>query len=212
MTRDGQTTSGLRAALSRPWVYDALQNLMGGRRARAEYAHEFIRAVSGSRVLDLGCGTAQILGFLPDGVDYWGYDVSADYIKAATARFGARGHFICGMPDEGALANLAPFDLALATGVLHHLDDEEARRLLRRARGALRKGGRFVSIDPVFAPGQHPLARFLIAGDRGRHVRDAASYLALGRGEFGTAEGRIRHRAWIPYTHWIMECVAPPRG
>ena len=116
-------------------------------------AHDFIRATSGMRVLDLGCGTAQILSFLPEGVDYWGYDVSADYIKAAVARFGARGHFRCGIPDEGALGNLAPFDLALATGVLHHLDDESARHLLRVARHALREGGRFVSIDPVFTTG-----------------------------------------------------------
>src|SRR5687768_8243071 len=124
MTTTGQVTSGLRSVLSRPWIYDVLQNLLGGTAARTEYAHDFIRATSGTRVLDLGCGTAQILSFLPEGVDYWGYDVSADYIKAAAARFGTRGHFRCGIPDEGTLGNLAPFDLALATGVLHHLDDE----------------------------------------------------------------------------------------
>ena len=211
MTAAGQVTSGLRAALSRPWLYDVFQNVLGGASARTEYAHDFIRAIAGMRVLDLGCGTAQILSFLPEGVDYWGYDVSADYIQAAAARFGVRGHFRRGIPDEGALQNIAPFDLALAMGVLHHLDDESARHLLRVARQALRQGGRFVSIDPVFMTGQHPVARFLIANDRGRHVRDAEAYMALAREEFGTVEGTIRHRSWVPYTHWIMECVALPR-
>ena len=206
----GQINSGLRGALSRPWIYDVLQNLLGGTSARTEYARDFIRATRGMRVLDLGCGTAQILSFLPEGVDYWGYDVSADYLKAAVARFGGRGHFRCGIPDEGALGNLAPFDLALATGVLHHLDDESARHLLRVARYALREGGRFVSIDPVFTSGQHPVARLLISNDRGRNVRDADGYLALAREEFGTVEGSLRHRSWVPYTHWIMECVALP--
>ena len=211
MTTSGQITSGVRAALSRPLIYDVFQNLLGGNSARTEYARDFIRATGGTRVLDLGCGTAQILSFLPEGVDYWGYDVSADYIKAATARFSARGHFRCGIPDEGTLGNLAPFDLALAMGVLHHLDDESARHLLRVARHALRQGGRFVSIDPVFMTGQHPVARFLIANDRGRHVREAEAYMALAREEFGTVQGTIRHRSWVPYTHWIMECVTLPR-
>ena len=211
MTTAGQITSGLRAALSRPWIYDVLQNLLGGKSARTEYAHDFIRATNGMRVLDLGCGTAQILSFLPAGVDYWGYDVSADYIEAAAARFGARGHFRRGIPDESTIGNMAPFDLAIATGVLHHLDDESARQLLRVARHAVREGGRFVSIDPVFVARQHPVARLLIAKDRGQNVRDPDAYLALAREEFGIVEGTIRHRSWVPYTHWIMECVALPR-
>jgi SAM-dependent methyltransferase len=211
MTGGEQARGRLGTLLARPWIYDALQSLMRGSPARAEYVRDFIRATERARVLDLGCGTAQVLGFLPDGVDYWGYDVSAEYIDQARTRFGVRGHFACGMPDEETIAGQAPFDVALAIGVLHHLDDHDARCLLRTARRAVRQDGRFVSIDPVSAAGQHPIARLLIANDRGRHVRDAEGYLALARAEFGAVEGTIRHRAWIPYTHWIMECAAAPR-
>jgi len=206
LTRSGQLTHGIRAILSTPWVYDAAQLLMGGRAARTEYARDVIRASKHSRVLDLGCGTAQVLAFLPEGTDYWGYDISADYIQAAERRYGRRGHFVCGIPTEAALTDAPPFDIVLATGVLHHLSDDEARTLMRLARIALKSDGRFVSIDPVWADGQHPVARFLISKDRGQHVRDSAGYERLARHEFSQVHGRVRHRTWLPYTHWIMEC------
>jgi SAM-dependent methyltransferase len=185
---------------------------MGGRAARTEYARDVIRASPQSRVLDLGCGTAQVLAFLPEGIDYWGYDISADYIHAAERRYGPRGHFVCGTPTETALADALPFDTVLATGVLHHLNDDEVGTFMKLARIALKPDGRFVSIDPVWADGQHPVARFLISKDRGRHVRDSAGYTALARREFSEVKGRIRHRAWLPYTHWIMECGTQGRA
>jgi SAM-dependent methyltransferase len=205
-------THGIRSILSTPWVYDAAQLVMGGRAARTEYARDVIRASKQSRVLDLGCGTAQVLAFLPEGADYWGYDISADYIHAAKQRYGPRGHFVCGIPTDAALADAPPFDIVLATGVLHHLNDDEARTLMKLARVALKPDGRFVSIDPVWADGQHPVARFLISKDRGLHVRDSAGYASLARREFSQVNGRIRHRAWLPYTHWIMECGTPGRA
>jgi SAM-dependent methyltransferase len=158
----------------------------------------------------LGCGTAQILSVLPEGVDYWGYDVSAEYIAAATARFGSRGHFVCGSPEESEIASMPSFDIVVASAVLHHLDDTEARQLLRLARCALRAGGHFASIDAVFSPGQSRIARFLIDRDRGQNVRSAEGYLKLARPEFDRVEGTVRHRAWIPYTHWVMECTVDP--
>lgn len=206
MARSGQLTHGIRSILSTPWVYDAAQLVMGGRAARTEYARDVIRASKHSRVLDLGCGTAQVLAYLPQGTDYWGYDISADYIHAAEQRYGPRGHFVCGIPTEAALADASPFDIVLATGVLHHLNDDDARTLMKLARIALKPEGRFVSIDPVWADGQHPVARFLISKDRGLHVRDSAGYASLARREFSQVNGRVRHRAWLPYTHWIMEC------
>lgn len=211
MASSGQLTHGIRSILSTPWVYDAVQLMIGGRAARSEYARDVIRASPHSRVLDLGCGTAQVLAVLPEGTDYWGYDISADYIAAAARRYGSRGHFVCGIPTEAALAGDPPFDLVLATGVLHHLNDDEARALMRLARIALTPGGRFISIDPVWADGQHPVARFLIGKDRGLHVRDSAGYESLARREFSQVNGSVRHRAWLPYTHWIMECGSSGR-
>ncbi|NLI82617.1 MAG: class I SAM-dependent methyltransferase [Deltaproteobacteria bacterium] len=203
----GQMTTGLRSVLSHPWIYDAFQNLMGARIGRRDFSANFVRPYPGCRLLDMGCGTAQILDYLPEGVEYWGYDIHPGYIAAARRRFGEKGRFACRLLEESELAGMPPFDIVLASGLLHHLDDDAARDVFRLAKRALRPGGRFVSIDPVFAENQNPLARMLISRDRGRNVRDAQGYLALARREFDLVEGVVRHRSWVPYTHWIMECV-----
>lgn len=207
-----QVTTGMRAILSSPVIYELLQNAMGAKRAREKIVRNYIRPFPGMRILDLGCGAAEILSFLPDDVDYVGYDISAPYIEAARRRFAGRGAFHLRMLDEVEARTLASFDLVMAIGVLHHLDDEEARALMRVARAALKPTGRLFTHDPCYAPGQNPIARFLISQDRGRNVRDAEGYAALARAEFGAAEGVLSHQAWIPYTHWAMELVQEMRA
>jgi len=200
-----QVTNGIRAMLSSPLVYDNFQWLMGGRVGRTDFARHMVKAVAGSRVLDIGCGTGGLLAFLPPGVDYWGSDVSPAYIAAARTRFGSRGHFECGLLRDADVLALPPFDIVIASGVLHHLDDDGVTGLFTLARTALRAGGRFVSIDGTLVPGQNRLARFLITRDRGQNVRDPEGYLRLARPVFDEVWGTLRHRRWIPYTHWMME-------
>lgn len=203
----GQVTSGIRAVLSLPIVYDSLQRLMGASEVRRQLVDEFIRPHSGCRILDVGCGTAEILEFLPRDIEYWGYDISPDYIRAAKDRYGGRGHFNFGPLNEDAIASLPKFNIVLALGALHHLDDEEARRFFVLAHEALHPGGRVITIDPCLASGQNPIARYLIKKDRGQNVRESSAYALLARGVFSDVRGSLRHRHWIPYTHWIMECA-----
>src|SRR3954451_4683733 len=140
-----QVTRGMRAIFSHPRIYDAFQDLMGATPIRVELVQEFLRPTPGMRLLDIGCGTAEILRFLPPGVEYWGFDISAPYIEAANARFGDRGHFECGLLDPARLDDLPRFDLTIALGVLHHLDDDQARNLFSLARTALKPDGRVVT-------------------------------------------------------------------
>lgn len=194
--------------LSRPVIYDALQTVMGARRSRREFVSTFVKPSESSRVLDIGCGTAEILPYLPSGVEYWGYDISSEYIDAARRRYGNRGHFRCGRLDRAQLDEQPKFDVVLMIGVLHHLDDEAATDLLALACHALRDEGRLVTIDPCFASDQSPIARYLISRDRGNNVRVAEAYRELARRVFPKVRGTLRHRIWIPYTHWMMECAS----
>ncbi len=182
--------------------------MVGAKQARRDLVNTFIRPSLQSRILDIGCGTAQILPYLPANVEYWGFDISREYIEAAKSHFGARGHFSCGQLDRAALEKLPKFDVVLAIGVLHHLDDDVAENIFALAREALGKDGRVITIDPCLADGQNPIARYLIRHDRGQNVRDADGYRALARQVFPKVIGTLRHRSWIPYTHWIMECSA----
>jgi cyclopropane fatty-acyl-phospholipid synthase-like methyltransferase len=174
---------------------------------RARYVAEYVQPKPGNKVLDIGCGPGDILPFLP-GVDYMGLDISSEYIEAAKKRFGSAGRFYCvdvGMTD--LKGEQGRFDLVLATGVLHHLDDERAGQLFELARSALRSGGRLITYDGCYVPEQSRLARWMLSRDRGKYVRSREEYLRLASRSFARVESHVRHDLLrIPYTHLIMYC------
>jgi SAM-dependent methyltransferase len=148
-----------------------------------------------------------MLASLP-GVEYLGIDISPEYIEAARNRFDAKGRFFCG--DIGTATvelEKGTFDLVLATGVLHHLDDERAARLFELARLALRSDGRLITYDGCYVPEQSRMARWVLSKDRGKFVRSRDQYLRLASRCFSKVEPHLRHDLLrIPYTHLIMYC------
>lgn len=214
-----QIESGVRRLLALPAAYDFFQDLVGARRARLRWIRECLKPFDGARILDIGCGTAELLGLLPSHIDYTGFDRSPAYIEAARRRYGPRGRFVCGDVEafgEGKMENGkmedgvrgASYDIVLAFGVLHHLDDGEVRQVFRRAKQALKPAGRMVTMDPAFVPDQSPLARFVVSRDRGRNVRFPGAYADLAREAFGDIRVSVWHDALrIPYDHAILECA-----
>jgi SAM-dependent methyltransferase len=204
----GQVVTGVRTVLASAGAYNVFQHLMAVDRGRREFVRCYVRPKSGQWVLDIGCGTADILAYLPD-VHYYGFDSSQEYIDAARQRFGNRAALACTRVSESALERIPKVDLALAIGVVHHLGNDEAVNLFQLANSALKRGGRLVTLDCCFVPGQSRIARFLIAHDRGQNVRDEQGYKSLAEGVFPTVKTYIRHdMARFPYTHLIMECTA----
>lgn len=205
-----QNTKGLYKVLSPAWAYASFQDLVGGKRARERLVQQYVRPEKGARVLDIGCGTAQILEVMED-VQYVGYDLSPTYIERARARYGNRGTF-CVSDVRTMYPSLSgQFDIVLAMGVLHHLDNNDARQLFDIAHEVLAEGGRLITIDPVFAPGQHPLARWMICRDRGKNVRTEAEIVELACQDFSATKAELRHDLLrIPYTHIILECSKLP--
>jgi len=186
-------------------LYSAFQTAIGANRARARFVSEHVRFAPGDKILDIGCGTGEILGFL-GGQTYVGFDPDAGYIESAVARYGHLGQFsVGGVTDPPPLAR--DFDLAISIGVLHHLDDVLSRALVDLARAHLRPGGRLVTLDPVLVTGQHPVARGLAKRDRGSFVRSPDEYEAIVRGHFESVQITQHHDFLrVPYSHLAMEC------
>ena len=196
----------LRDLLAHPSIYSLFARLVGATRGRRLFIQRHVRPHKGGRILDIGCGPADILDALPE-VDYHGFDQSADYIASARKRFGVRGHFHVEAVNRELVKKYADFDLVLAIGVLHHLTDSEAIELLNVAQAALKPGGRLVTLDGCFVEDQSPIARRLLKLDRGVYVREAGAYLGLARQVFRDVKSCLATDFLrIPYTHIVLEC------
>lgn len=193
--------------LRAPSVYSAFRRAIGTDRSWRVYLNEYVRPVTGEKVLDVGCGPADVLQYLPE-VDYTGVDISAEYIESAKEKYGKGRRFLCADASSFSLdSEQGTFDLVLATGVIHHLNDAEVGRLFRFARMALRPGGRLVTFDGCYVSNQSTMARWVLSNDRGKFVRTRAEYEQLASAAFSKAEGHLRHDLLrIPYTHLIMCC------
>ncbi len=194
-----------RTALSFPAVYDSYQSLVGAPRCHQRFIADMVRPRPGERVLDIGCGVGASVRYLPGGVRYVGIDISEAYIARARADYAHRGDFFCVDAGSVKAETLGQFDLAFSFGVLHHLNDEVVGRVIELVRRTVRRGGRFVTIDPCYVAGQHAIAKLLIDNDRGEFVRDEDGYTRL-IAALGDVSATVHHDLLrIPYTQIVMQ-------
>lgn len=202
-------TTGIRRILEYPNIYELFEVLVGVRSVRRRYVNEFIRPFPKAKVLDIGCGSGQILPYLPEDVEYFGYDLNSKSIALAKKKYAKRGHFECASVSEATPhPMMGQFDFVLANLVLHHLYDSEAKRLVDSAYAHLRPGGVLVTMDCVYVPNQPKIAKFLISIDRGQQVRTSESYTSLITKPFASIESFVLHDMFkFPYTHFILRAV-----
>ncbi len=188
-------------------VYELLQHGISKQATQDWISKEVIRAKPGDRVLDIGCGPANVLSQLRD-VSYVGLDHNPKYIETARKRYGSRAQFHCWDVTDERVNGLGRFDIVLLLGVLHHLTDDQTELMLRHASQALKPNGRLISIDCAIEVGQHPIARLLARIDRGRYARSANGYQDLTAPHLRPLEVLVRHDLLrVPYTHAIITSV-----
>jgi SAM-dependent methyltransferase len=196
----------IRSVLALPQAYQLFWNMIGGPARSRTLVGEFIRPKPGDRILEIGCGPGTIVPYLPE-CEYVGFDASADYIEQARRRF-PHARFVCERVSEYTLPERSYFDLVLALGILHHLDDAEALQLFQIAHEALKPSGKLVTLDGVWTNGQSSAAKALLARDRGEFVRSEEGYVGIASKVFDNVRASIRENMLrIPYTHIILECI-----
>ena len=203
-----QITSGIRSVLSSPGVYDFLQVMLGGINARKRVCEDYLTLSVGDNIVDIGCGTATTLKFLPEHINYYGFDLSPEYIESAKRNYGHLGTFHCKYVTLLEADEMPSCRYALAMGVLHHLDDEGSRRLIDSVYDRLAPGGSMIMLDPVYEPGQSRIAYELIRRDRGQNVRTREGYLGLVSPRYSRTSIEIHHDyLHVPYTLGVMQAV-----
>lgn len=205
----GENVSGIYSILNHPAIFNAFHRLLVRRDARRVLVEEYVKPTRGDRLLDIGCGPASMLPYL-EGVNYTGLDLEQNFIELARGEYGNRATFVHARVQDLAEKLNSQFDLAIAVGVLHHLDDEEAKELFRATSTLLKPGGRLIVSDPVFRSRQNPLARLVMAFDRGKSIRTKEGYGALAVAGLEPLRREVRSDFMrIPYDHCISVYKKP---
>lgn len=133
------------------------------------------------RLLDMGCGTGELAGsFIKAGYDYYGVDIEPERIRYAQKTFPTGKFHVMDASDITYPDSY--FDQILITGVLHHLSDEEVRRIVREIKRVLSPQGRALVMEDIALPLRGSL-NFLGAlvhlADEGAHIRRPHEYTPL---------------------------------
>lgn len=195
----------IKTILAVPQIYTLWQKLIGDYKLRKIYCGIFVRAKAGDRVLDIGCGPANMVEYLPKNIDYTGFDDSSVYIENAKKKF-PEHTFFCEKVNFAKDFD-KKFDIIMANAILHHVDDTEAEKLISFAKNNLTTGGRLVTHDGCFVENQSALKKWLLKNDRGKFVRTKDEYFKLFSKHFSNIKICIREDLYnIPYTNIIFEC------
>jgi SAM-dependent methyltransferase len=202
-----QCDSGLLGWLKVPFLYNAFQAAVGATALRRRLSENHIRAKPGDKVIDIGCGSAPALQWLPE-VEYIGLDINPGYIAFARRTYGSKGTFVVG--DVRSLRADSRFqnaDIVMAVGVLHHLDDQDAADCIQFAYDALKPNGRFVCHEACWVPNQGAISKYIMSSDRGRNIRTEQQYCQLAAKAFKRVDTWVDMKPMrIPYVTIVLEC------
>jgi trans-aconitate 2-methyltransferase len=127
------------------------------------------------RVLDVGCGPGTNTAQFEDA-DYLGLDINPAYIESARRRHGR--DFIAADVTEYRIPPEERFDFVLLNSFIHHIDDDDARKLLSHLATLLTDDGHVHIIDLVL-PDERGFVRWLALQDRGEYPRPVEAWRTL---------------------------------
>ena len=155
-----------------------------------------------NRILDLGCGTGILSGLFGDRA-YTGIDIDTRIITYAKRRYPRKKFFVMdgtslSFPDK-------LFDTIIIVGVIHHLNDTQAKHTVRQVQRVLKPGGMVVAIEAI-----QPLSRFNIPGrllrafDEGNYIRTLDEYVTLFNRLCPVKKAYTRHGGLFDYAVCVL--------
>lgn len=182
---NSENNSGWRRILTNGVFYSVVQTVFSERRSKQHILDHYVHpAGSMAQILDIGCGPGNLASFLPDTLNYVGFDLNEAYIRQAQSRYQDRPsfRFIHGSAvdvEESPEIPDASIDVAIIHGVLHHVPDTVVGEMFALARRKLRVGGKMVVLEPLWFEGQSLLHKALMSLDRGENIKQKEDWLEL---------------------------------
>ena len=189
-----------------PVIYNIYQRLVVKNSFRKYYAKDILNAQENAAFLDIGCGTGNMVPFLPKNIDYTGLDLSPAYINHAKKRFPQHKFFAANVNDITLEKN--KYDIAISNGVIMSLSDSDAGCLFQLAADSLKPGGILAVYDGHYNDTLTLGQKFFVQREREQNIRTHEQYRLLASKYFKNVTVILKDDAFnIPYPMIIMRCV-----
>jgi len=159
------------------WLYKLFQFAVISNANKARICDEVLKPVGVKSVLDFGCGIGYHSEDFRDS-EYLGIEPLSGCVDVANKMYKKSNRsFIVG--DHETLKSIpdSSFELVIAIGVLHHIDNRVFSQFIEETYRILKPGGRLTTFDPVFHADQTKLSRWVVSRDRGIWVRSVDDYI-----------------------------------
>ena len=170
---------------------------------------EILKPSNVVNVLDFGCGIGYHANEYLES-SYLGIEPLENCVHKANVLYSRpTAKFIVG--DHTALKSIpdSTYDLVIAIGVLHHIDNLIFGEFVKESKRILKSGGRLTTFDPVLHEKQSLISRWVVKRDRGQWVRNKDEYMSVVLSHFKTnVNSRIyTNLLRIPYDHIAIEAI-----
>lgn len=164
-------------ALANPIFFEVQQKFCNNYKNVREEFIEHLRRHN-INILDVGCstGTSASKIFDMSTNNYYGVDISPEYIEIATKRYPEGKFFAMDARKMDFEDNF--FDIVIFNGVLHHMDDQLIHACLLDIKRVMKPDGKLLVAEPLFTQGK-VVSNMLLSLDRGRYIRDLDGYRDL---------------------------------
>jgi len=197
----------LTQILSLAKIYQLYQWMVGANNYSRLFANEYICYQKNEKILDIGCGPADILNYLPKETDYTGIDMNKDYIMNAQRKYPDKKFVCADITTSDFVLENELFDTVFFIGVQHHLSDSEMEATLKFAKSKVKKGGRLLALEPVITPNRGSIEKWFMDNDRGKFIRTAEHYQQITTQVISNyTQTILKNTMNIPFTIIIIEC------
>lgn len=175
---------GMNALLSQtrfPRAWLLAQRLIGGTPDKQRLA---LQHYSGQRrILEIGCSVGNIADVFRDKGDihYTGVDIDEPALSVARDRFAGDDRFVfTNAPLDDFIAQAMQWDYVLIAGVLHHVDEDDARKMVRDCAALTAPGGCLVVSEPVpLRPNDGLAFKVIHKVEQGQFLRETDALAAM---------------------------------